>query len=110
MERNTFKACNLVKAAMLVAALGLAAPVVSAAQVPTEKVRIADLDLGTAKGQQSFERRLRVALDRVCMRPNDHLPHTRSALKRLEECKTSARNGALRQLQVHGIQLASAAP
>jgi UrcA family protein len=110
MERNAFKARNLVKAVLLVAALGLVAPVVSAAKVPTEKVRIADLDLGTAKGQKAFERRLRVALDRVCIRPNDHLPHTKSALRRLEECKATARSGALRQLQVHGIQLASVVP
>jgi len=105
MKRYAF---NLAAGA-LIAAMGLAIPVVSEAQPPTDKVRISDLDLDTAKGQQAFERRLRVALDRVCIRPNDHLPRTKSALRQVEECKASARNGALLQLQVHGIQLASAA-
>jgi len=98
-----------VAAGLLITAMGLVAPaVLSAAQPPTEKVRIADLNLDTAKGQQAFERRLQVALDRVCVRPNDHLPHTKSVQQRVDACRASARNGALQQLETRGIQLASA--
>jgi UrcA family protein len=111
MKRITFNTRGRgLAAGLLITAMGLAIPtVVPAAKQPTEKVRIADLDLDTAKGQQAFERRLRVALDRVCIRPNDHLPRTRSALRQVEECKSSARNGALQQLQSHGVRLANAA-
>ena len=108
MQRNTFIGKGVV-AGLLIAAMGLAAPaVVSAAQPPTEKVRISDLDLATAKGQQAFERRLQVALDRVCERPNDSLPQTSAVQQRVDACKAGARSGAMHQLQTHGVQLASA--
>ena len=90
--------------------LGVTAPSVSlAATPPTEKVRIADLDLDTAKGQRAFERRLQVALDRVCERPNDNVQQTKAVQQLIDACKASARNGALQQLQTHGVRLANAA-
>lgn len=108
MQRK-FIVINMVRSAIatgvMSAALGLAPATLSAAQVPTEHVRIKDLDLATPKGQRAFEQRLEAALYQVCVRPNSMLPGTRQVQQGIHTCQARARADAQRQLLAHGIQL-----
>jgi UrcA family protein len=103
MNRNEFTGM------LVAAALALSSLPAVAAQPPTVNVPISDLDLSTARGQQALERRLKAAIARVCIRPNEQLPRTIAVQQRVHACMASARDGALLQLQVHGIQVARAA-
>jgi UrcA family protein len=90
-------------AALLLAAVALGAAPQSGAQVPQQRVKISDLDLTTAKGQRTFERRVQAALKRVCPAPASLVTSTARSRQLVKECRASARAGVLAQLQSHGI-------
>jgi UrcA family protein len=92
-------------AGVMIAFLGIAPVTLSAAQPPTQQVRVSDLDLATPKGQRAFEQRLRTAVDRVCVRPNVQLPQTRKVEQLIQACQTTARTDVRQQLLAHGIQV-----
>lgn len=94
---------------MFSAVLGISVPVMlPAAQTPTERVWIRGLDLATPKGQLEFQRRLEVAVERLCAGPASRLP-SHTARRSIEACKGNAREVALQQLEVRGIQVARTA-
>ena len=106
MQRNLIdvrKGRPTMAGGVLFAVLGLTPVTLPAAQVPTEQVRITDLDLATPAGQQVFERRLKAAVDRVCVRPNSQLPQTRKVQQGIQRCQVTARADARKQLLAHGI-------
>jgi UrcA family protein len=90
-------------AALLVAAVALGAAPQSGAQVPQQRVKISDLDLATAQGQRTFERRVQAAIRRVCPAPASLVASTPRSRQLVKDCRNSARAGVLAQLQSHGI-------
>jgi UrcA family protein len=92
-------------AGVMIALLGIAPATLPAAQPPTQRVQVADLDLATPRGQRVFEQRLKAAVYQVCVRPNSLLPETREVQQGIHACQARARADAQRQLLAHGIQL-----
>jgi len=67
-------------------------------ELPTERVRVSDLDLASAEGQRTLERRIRAAIEKVCSPPEaEPVEKLRSRLK-LEKCQEEARASVARQL------------
>jgi UrcA family protein len=64
---------------------------------PTARVTTADLDLSTAAGRQTLDRRLRVAIDKVCA-DADAAPRT--GILSNDRCRSVAATGARRQRNV----------
>jgi UrcA family protein len=64
---------------------------------PTVRVTTADLDLSTATGRRTLDRRLRVAIDQVCAAA-DAAPRT--GIIPLDRCRSVAGSSARRQRNV----------
>jgi UrcA family protein len=64
---------------------------------PTARVTTADLDLSTASGRQTLDRRLRVAIDQVCAAA-DAAPRT--GILPIDRCRSVAGSSARRQRNV----------
>ena len=79
-------------AAATLAAPALAAPGYEQGQV---RVQTADLDLATAAGQRALERRVEMALTRLCGMP---VFHTRDELDALDACRADALKAAAPQI------------
>jgi UrcA family protein len=80
-----------------IVAATLAAPALAAApdQVTTVRVQTADLDLSTAAGQRTLNRRLASAMVRLCGMP---VFFSRDELAELDACKTEATQAAASQI------------
>jgi UrcA family protein len=87
---------RILMAAMMAAAL--AAPAMAAGPGYEEsrvRVQTADLDLATASGQRALERRVEMALSRLCGMP---VFHTRDELDALDACRADALKAAAPQI------------
>jgi len=85
-----------------------AAPTLAAEEKVSVIVDYADLDLTAPAGDAALDRRIDAAVEEVCARPDIR---NLKAMIAWEECKTSARLGALEQLSIaspyEGLELAS---
>jgi UrcA family protein len=73
-----------------------------ATEVRRERVSFAGLDLSTASGEREFERRVRLAIRRVCEAPRGVAAH--GSQRELVECRQRAMKDVRRQLQARGIK------
>jgi UrcA family protein len=71
-----------------------------AAEVRRERVSLAGLDLATPGGGREFDRRVSVAIRRVCEMPG---ATTHRTYRERVECRRKAREGVRLQLQARGI-------
>jgi UrcA family protein len=89
----------------LVAALGLASPQsASAAQVPTTRVEIADLDLSTPEGQARLQLRIDAAIEKVCVRPASLVARSLQTISSIDSCKAAANTSVKQQLARLGLR------
>jgi UrcA family protein len=89
----------------LVAALGLASPQsAAAAQIPTARVEIADLDLNTPNGQERLQLRIRAAIDKVCVRPASLVARSLQTISSIDSCKAAANTSVKQQLARLGLR------
>ena len=83
---------------------------------PSVRVATADLDLATANGRRTLDRRIRTAVDEVC-RPAEEAPRT-GLITLADHCRAAAAKSARHQLitllaaidaerQASGVELAS---
>ncbi len=87
---------RIILAAVL--AVGLAAPAVAAGNdMATGQVRVqtADLDLSSSAGQRALDRRLAMAMVRLCGMP---VFYSRDELAELDACKAEASKAAAAQI------------
>lgn len=90
--------------ALLATGLALGPASQARAQQPLqERVRVADLDLGTAAGKRTFERRVEAAIRRVCPAPHSLAVSTPRSKRLARQCRQDARAQVQAQLQQHGI-------
>lgn len=90
-------------ASCLAAAALLFAPAVPAADLPSARVYLGDLDLGTVPGQQVARRRIASAIEEVCkVHSPVTLPTTRIRWE-VRECRERAFAGVQLQLEQHGL-------
>lgn len=84
-------------------------PALQAANLPTERVPVGDLELESSRGQREMQRRVDGAIDRVC-RPTGSaaLPSPRSR-RLVRECRAHAWAEVHAQLRRHGIEPVAAA-
>jgi UrcA family protein len=98
---------NAVRRSMGIALLLAATPslipsIAAAAEPPTLRVKVSDLDLASAQGQRTLEHRLKVAIDQVCAQAGStSAPIT--APRQIELCKENARASARHQLEERGV-------
>jgi UrcA family protein len=86
-------------AALLVTAgLAVIPAIGSAAEPLSRTVRVSDLNLASHEGQQTFEQRVRAAIDEVCA-PLDVTSASFIRNRRLEECRQTARASVQRQIE-----------
>lgn len=89
-------------ALLFAAAPSLIPSIAMAAEPPTLRVKLSDLDLASTQGQHTLEHRLKVAIDQVCAGAGStSAPIT--APRQIELCKENARASARRQLEQHGL-------
>jgi UrcA family protein len=96
-------------AASLVAGVGFGS-VASAGEIVKERVKVADLDLSTVKGKRALERRVDVAVGRVCVAPASMPANTSRSKRQVEDCRRSAVQDVQAQMQARGmpaVQLAA---
>lgn len=86
-------------ALLLVAALGLSLPVISAAEEANQTVQVGDLNLAKKKDQQKLERRTQVAINAVCPARGSAV-HGRAATSyaAYRACAQAAENSVQHQL------------
>ncbi|WP_156254757.1 UrcA family protein [Sandarakinorhabdus oryzae] len=92
----------------LVVAATLAVPAVAAERGYEQsqvRVQIADLDLATAAGQRALEKRMSVAMVRLCGMP---VMFSRDELADLDACRADAMKAAAPQLEAARAQRAVA--
>ena len=99
MNRKTVHSHVLAAAALLIA-LPVTLP---AETLPAVRVQISDLDLATPLGQQRLERRVEVALDRVCPAPSSLTQRSRALQEELRQCRSTALAGLQQQLRDAGV-------
>lgn len=87
---------------MAVAALAFIPPL-PAAELPSVRVRISDLDLTTPQGQRSLQRRVSAAIADVCVPHASVLLRNARSRKEVRECTSQARQSVQQQLQRHGM-------
>ncbi len=88
--------------AMLLAAAIATFPAIAPATEPTaRRVKIADLDLASPLGRQTLDRRVRLAIEQVCL-PRGAASN-RPSVKRVNACRQAARENVQRQLAEHGL-------
>jgi len=95
-------------AASLVAGVGFGS-VASAGEIVKERVKVADLDLDTARGQRALERRVQAAVSRVCAAPVAVPTYTMRSKRDVAECRRGAIELVQVQLEARGIASASLA-
>jgi UrcA family protein len=79
-------------------------PAAQAAQQPEQRVQVSSLDFATPKAQRALQRRIRTAIDRVCVQPNRGLPRTIAATTGIESCRAAAMRSARQQLSDLGFR------
>lgn len=100
LRRRRTSAALLLAAAATLLNLGVAlVPTMAHAdELPTERVRISDLDLASPEGQRTLELRVRAAIEKVCSPPKaEPVEKLRSRVK-LEKCREQARASVASQL------------
>jgi len=100
---------NVIAAALAVLALSaVAAPAAAADEQVTVTVGVADLNLAAPAGSAALDSRIDAAVKEVCARPDIR---NLKAMTAWEECKATARLGALDQLSIaspyEGVTLTS---
>jgi UrcA family protein len=91
-------------AAALAAAASLLPAAPAAAEEFTVRISYADLDLATAAGTEQLGKRIEVAAEEACGRP---FIRDLSAIASFERCKGKAVEGAVKQLDAKGIEIAA---
>jgi UrcA family protein len=93
-------------ALLLVTALGLSLPVISAAEEANQKVQVGDLNLAKKKDQQKLERRTLVAINAVCpARGSAVYGRAANSYAAYRECAQAAQDSVHSQLNT-GAQVA----
>lgn len=95
-------------AASLVAGVGFSATA-GAGEIVKERVKVADLDLDTVRGQRILERRVQAAVGRVCTAPVAVPTYTNRSKRDVAECRRDALEMVQDQLEARGIASASLA-
>lgn len=91
-------------ATLLTAGLALVPTAAPAAEVPVQQVvRISDLNLASAEGQRTLDRRVRVAIDRMCTTSGSRSPRNAHLRQVQNECRDEARAQIVRQLTERGL-------
>jgi UrcA family protein len=105
LERPGLVARALAAGAATLITLGLAAlpTMLPAAEIPVQRVQVADLNLDSAEGQRALERRIRLAIDQVCRPATSELQRHPVARRKADECRQHAWNDVQRQLAAHGV-------
>lgn len=105
LERPGLVARALAAGAATLITLGLAAlpTMLPAAEIPVQRVRVADLNLDSVEGQRVLERRVRLAIDQVCRPATSELERHPIARRKADECRQHAWNDVQRQLAAHGV-------
>lgn len=98
-HRRTSAAFLLAAAATLLnMGVALVPTLAHADELPTERVRVSDLDLASSEGQRTLELRIRAAIEKVCAPPEaEPVEKLRSRVK-LDKCREEARASVARQL------------
>lgn len=96
--------------AALIAALVLGMmPAVQAANLPTERIYVGDLELQNPRGQRELQRRVDIAIDRVCRPVGSALLPSPRTRRLTRECRANAWTQVQGQLDRHGVPLPIAA-
>lgn len=105
LERPGLVARALAAGAATLITLGLAAlpTMLPAAEIPVQRVQVADLNLDSAEGQRVLERRVRLAIDQVCRPATSELERHPLARRQADECRQRAWNDVQRQLAARGV-------
>jgi UrcA family protein len=91
-------------ALLLAGALGICAPAISVAgaKPATAVVQASDLNLATARGQRTLERRTASAINKVCPLRGSVAGPRSNSLTAYRECAQSVRNSVKQQLAERG--------
>ena len=88
----------------LVAALMLGmVPPLQAAEPPTVRVYVGDLELASAHGQRELQRRVDAAIAQVCTPPGSAVVQRPRSRRLVRECRAQAWAGVEKQLARHGV-------
>ena len=89
----------------LLAAISLAiSPTVHAAQVAVQRVQVSAFDFATPSAQRALEKRIRTAIDAVCVLPNRELPRSLAVAAGIDACRAAAMRSVRQQLTDLGVR------
>jgi UrcA family protein len=80
-------------------------PALPAAELPSVRVRISDLDLTTPRGQRSLQRRVNAAIADVCVPQSSVLLRNARSRRDIRECTDHARRNVQQQLEQRGFHV-----
>jgi UrcA family protein len=85
-------------------------PAAHSTQVAVQRVQVSGFDFATPKAQRALDRRIRTAIDQVCVQPNRALPRSLAVIAGIDACRTAAMRSARQQLSElgarHGVRTA----
>jgi UrcA family protein len=69
-----------------------------------QRVQVSGFDFATPKAQRALDRRIRTAIDRVCVLPNRELPRSIAVVTGIESCRAAAMRSVRQQLSDMGYR------
>jgi UrcA family protein len=84
----------------------LTSPAANAAQVVVQRVQVSAFDFATPGAQRALDKRIRTAIDAVCVQPNRQLPRTLAVVAGIDSCRVAAMRSVRQQLTDLGLRQA----
>ena len=79
-------------------------PAVHAEQVAVQRVQVSSFDFATPSAQRALEKRVRTAIDAVCVKPNRELPRSLAVVSGIDACRAAAMRSVRQQFTDLGLR------